>query len=190
MVNALLLDHWTVTGHEKTATAHTIDASYNLEPTACPKCGVVGAKFYKHGPAVVEYTDAPNFGRRCIIRVATRRMKCLDCRATFMQPLPDFAFCSKDIKNLRTARDAIGPENDYHIEQAMRDADLVIAAWGPLLKLPNHLRSRWRRVVGIADRTGKPLWCLGTAQDGHPRHTLMLPYTAELKLWKIGTGRT
>ena len=95
-----------------------------------------------------------------------------------------FAFRATDVKALRTARDPVGPDNDVHLEQIMRDADIVIAAWGPLSKLPDRLRTRWRKVAAIADGVGKPLWCFGTAQDGHPRHTLMLSYETPLIEWK------
>ena len=83
------------------------------------------------------------------------------------------------------AGDPVGTENDDHLERIMRDADIVVAAWGPLAKLPPHLRSRWREVVTIADRTGKRLHCFGTARDGQPRHTLMLAYDTPLLPWSI-----
>lgn len=94
-----------------------------------------------------------------------------------------FAYRATDIKELRTAAEPHGPENDEHLEAIMRSAPLVIAAWGPLGKLPRHLRSRWRSMKVIADRAGARLMCLGTAQDGQPRHPLMLPYSAELIPW-------
>ncbi len=95
-----------------------------------------------------------------------------------------FAFCAKDVNALRTAADPIGPENNGHLEQIMRDADIIVAAWGPLAKLPNHLRIRYRKILVIADRVGKPLMCFGTAQDGQPRHTLMLSYETKLAVWR------
>lgn len=95
-----------------------------------------------------------------------------------------FAFRAKDVKALRTAADPIGPENDKHLEQAMRDADLHIVAWGPLSKLPDRLRSRWRAVVKIAETVGCPLHCFGTASDGQPLHPLMLAYATPLVEWK------
>lgn len=94
-----------------------------------------------------------------------------------------FAFRATDVDELKTAADPIGPECDAHLEQIMRDADFVVAAWGPLAKLPRHLRERWRDVAIIADRVGKPLHCFGVAQDGHPRHPLMLAYNTPLTLW-------
>jgi hypothetical protein len=94
-----------------------------------------------------------------------------------------FAFRATDVKALRSARDPIGSDNDLHIEQAFREADIAIAAWGPLSKLPDRLRTRWRKVAAIAESVGKPLHCFGTAQDGHPRHTLMLAYDTPLIEW-------
>lgn len=95
-----------------------------------------------------------------------------------------FALRSTDINGLRTAADPRGPENDAHLEQIMRDADLHVAAWGPLAKLPPHLRKRWRTVVAIADRVGCRLHCLGTVQDGQPRHPLTTGYDTPLTLWQ------
>lgn len=95
-----------------------------------------------------------------------------------------FAFRSTDIKGLRTAPDPVGPENDAHLEQIMRDADLHIACWGPKAKLPRELRMRWRKVVRIADRVGCKLLCFGTANDGQPLHTLMLAYDTPLVPWE------
>lgn len=96
----------------------------------------------------------------------------------------EFAFRATDVNALKTAADPIGPDNDRHIEQAFRDADLHIAAWGPLAKLPKPLRGRWRDVAAIADKVGCRLMCWGTAQDGHPRHPLMLAYSTPLVEWK------
>jgi hypothetical protein len=95
-----------------------------------------------------------------------------------------FAYRATDVKELRRCADPRGPENDAHLEQIMRDAPLVIAAWGPLAKLPDHLRRRWRTVCAIADRVGAELMCLGAAQDGQPRHPLMLAYDTPLTPWR------
>src|SRR3546814_20987169 len=61
-----------------------------------------------------------------------------------------FAYQATDVKALRSAADPVGPENDDYIRAAMREADLHIVCWGPLSKLPPHLRNRWRRIVAIA----------------------------------------
>jgi hypothetical protein len=90
------------------------------------------------------------------------------------------AFRATDPKLLRAARDAVGPDNDRHIEQALRDADLHILAWGSLARLPAGLRDRWREVLAIASRVGCPLYCFGVASDGQPLHPLYLPYGRKL----------
>jgi hypothetical protein len=38
-------------------------------------------------------------------------------------------------------------------------------------------------VVGIAEAYGIPLFCIGTAQDGHPLHPLMQGYDRPLVPW-------
>jgi hypothetical protein len=98
-----------------------------------------------------------------------------------------FAYRATDVRELRSAADPRGPENDAHLERIMGDAGTVIVAWGPLSKLPPHLRKRWTTVRMIADRVGAKLMCLGTAQDGHPRHPLMLAYDAPLIEWSHPT---
>lgn len=95
-----------------------------------------------------------------------------------------FAFRSKDVGDLRGARDPVGPENDEHLRSIMADAAQVVVAWGPLAKLPPTLRRRWYKVARIADELGRPLHCLGVAKDGHPRHPLMVPYSQGLVPWE------
>lgn len=94
-----------------------------------------------------------------------------------------FAYRATDVRELAKAVDPIGPDNDRYIEAAFREADVILFAYGPLAKLPKYLRRRWLEVARIADRVGKPVHCLGTAKDGHPRHTLMLPYSTPLTIW-------
>jgi hypothetical protein len=96
-----------------------------------------------------------------------------------------FAFRATNVKTLRLIADPVGPDNDGYLTNIMREADIVIAAWGPLTKLPKPLRGRWLEVVGIADRIGHKLKCWGTAMDGHPRHPLMLSYNVPLIDWKM-----
>lgn len=90
---------------------------------------------------------------------------------------------SPNVKVLRDAGDPIGPENVRYLAHAMKQADLVLACWGPMSKLPEALRGQWKTVVKLADARGLTLYCLGTAQDGHPRHPLMLAADTKLEIW-------
>lgn len=94
-----------------------------------------------------------------------------------------FAYRATDVRELKRAADPIGPGCDDELRRIIADADVVVACWGPLSKLPRELRNRWRDVVRMVDEAGKPLMCFGTAKDGQPRHTLMLAYSTPLVAW-------
>jgi len=94
-----------------------------------------------------------------------------------------FAYRATDVTELRLALDPIGPENDRWIAKAFDEADVIVPCWGPLAKLPKGLRRRWLEVLRLAERSGKPIMCLGTSSDGQPRHTLMLAYETPLVPW-------
>lgn len=96
-----------------------------------------------------------------------------------------FAFRATDVRELRTAADPIGPENDRYLREIFAEADLIVPCWGPLSKLPVSLRDRWRVVAAMMAESGKPVRCFGTAKDGQPRHTLMLSYTTPLIDWSL-----
>lgn len=87
--NALYLPNWTVT-EVKVDEQYDIKASYDIAPEFCPKCGVVG-RFVSHGPKVIKYVDAPVHGKKTVIHVSVKRYKCRECKATFLQSLPDMA---------------------------------------------------------------------------------------------------
>lgn len=87
-INALYLPDWTVTSVEHHKGHYVLNATYDLLPDACPKCGVVG-RLYKHGAKIVDYVDAPVHGRPTTVRVTVQRFRCRECGATSMQPLPD-----------------------------------------------------------------------------------------------------
>lgn len=94
-----------------------------------------------------------------------------------------FAYRATDVKQLRVAADPVGPDNDKHLEQILRDADVHIVAWGSLLKMPANLRPRWRQFASIADRVGVNLTTIGTNNDGHPRHPLTTTYLTPATPW-------
>lgn len=84
------LKNWYETDVQQTAEAIVVEAVYEIEPEACPKCGVVG-QFYRHARKPTDYRDAPVRGKPVIIRCARQRYQCQACKGTFLQPLPDMA---------------------------------------------------------------------------------------------------
>lgn len=95
-----------------------------------------------------------------------------------------FAFRATDVKELREARDPVGPENDEHLKNMLREADTVVAAWGSLNKLPGFLRRRWIDVIHLADRVPHQIKMIGACDDGHPKHPLMVGYVAKITPWE------
>lgn len=94
-----------------------------------------------------------------------------------------FAYRAKDIDDLRTAAEPVGIENDSHLRRIIGEADVVVAAWGQLGKLPPHLRRRWAQFHDMATAAGTRLLCLGTAADGHPLHPCMIGYDRPVIDW-------
>lgn len=74
---------------------------------------------------------------------------------------------------LRKGRDVVGPMNDTHIQEAVRAAPLVVAAWGSQHWLGPRAAAVWGRLG--------PARCLGKTKDGHPRHPVMLAYATKLE---------
>lgn len=94
-----------------------------------------------------------------------------------------FAYRATDVSELALVPDPIGPENSQHLSRMLMEADRVICAWGALQKLPERLRGQWRSVAQVAKELEKPLECLGTVKDGHPKHPLMVSYSVQVELW-------
>jgi len=77
-----------------------------------------------------------------------------------------FAYRTKSPREMKRQIDPVGPENDKYIVQMCREASLVIAAWGT----HGSFLGRDKEVMKLIDN----LHCLGTTQDGYPKHPLYL----------------
>ena len=99
-----------------------------------------------------------------------------------------FAFRATDPKELLTAADPVGPENDKHIGEQIAWATRIVLAWG---NVPSKI-DRLFKSSGYYTRSGFVTWkvthqpvikevlCLGWTGQSQPRHPLYLPYTADL----------
>lgn len=96
-----------------------------------------------------------------------------------------FAGIATDIDDLPKLKDPIGPENDHHLRAMMEEADLHVAGWGTLSKLPLSMRQRWKEVVRMADGIGITFHCIGTNTDKHPKHPLMTGYDVPITPWEV-----
>ena len=96
-----------------------------------------------------------------------------------------FAWRSRNVIDLVAVVDPIGPDNDYHLEQIIADADLLVPCWGDRGKLPKALRPRLDALTDMLLASDKPAKVFGLTSKGDPRHPLMLGYDTQLIEWKL-----
>ncbi len=89
-----------------------------------------------------------------------------------------FAYRSTDPKELYTADDPIGPENDECLARMATGSQLVIAAWG----VHGAYRNRGDKVR----KTFVGLRVLGLSKGGHPLHPLYLRADLKPVEWSSG----
>jgi len=81
-----------------------------------------------------------------------------------------FALRATDPAALRDDPSPIGPENDEHIQAAIRGAELVVAAWGA--DAFKAVRARAKHVGELLMHAPCKVAMLGATKDGSPRHPL------------------
>lgn len=86
-----------------------------------------------------------------------------------------FAYQATKPEEMMATADPIGPLNVRSITGAAQRASLIIVAWGA----HGGYRSQGVVAAGLAG-AHRPLHCLGTTKDGHPRHPLYVPNNAPL----------
>ncbi|MCH8247042.1 MAG: DUF1643 domain-containing protein [Bacteroidetes bacterium] len=88
-----------------------------------------------------------------------------------------FAIRSPYPEKIRVVGDPIGPENNAWIRRQVLVTDDIIVAWGMHGDdAPRH-RDRPEAVLNLLPR---PVFCMGTTKDGHPKHPLYLPHKTEM----------
>lgn len=90
-----------------------------------------------------------------------------------------FAYRATDVRELATADDPVGPDNDEHLKRIVGAVERA-SAWGSSAKLPKALRQRWRSVNALVRSSGHEPHCFGTGEDGQPYHPLMLAYATPI----------
>ena len=90
-----------------------------------------------------------------------------------------FALRETDPHKMRKHPTPEGPEADAALRGAATWADVTIAAWG----VHGVHRGRDVAVRALFDDIGHPLQCIGLTKEGHPRHPLYLPYSAQPVPW-------
>ncbi len=95
-----------------------------------------------------------------------------------------FAYRATDVRELATAADPLGPDNDAHLAAIIAEADVLVPCWGSRAKLPRALRPRLDVLRDMIFAAGKPVRVLGLTASGDPIHPLTLAYTTPLVEWR------
>jgi hypothetical protein len=91
----------------------------------------------------------------------------------------NYAAVATEPRDLWLMDDPVGPANDSYLV-AVASLPLVVVACGGKVR-----RDRLARTVELLRLGGaRQLWCLGTNDDGTPKHPLYLPYSAKLQEWQ------
>ena len=92
-----------------------------------------------------------------------------------------FAYRATDPRDLKRAKEPIGPENLAYLLASARWADMILCAWG------NH-----GAYLGMADAItalllskGHALYHLGLSKNGYPRHPLYIAYKNQPIPWCV-----
>lgn len=80
-----------------------------------------------------------------------------------------FAFRATDPRELLTAADPVGPDNDLWLTTGLAGVDRVVGAWGTG-RYPRLAGERWRHVAALLAPLN-PV-CLRIGRDGQPMHPL------------------
>jgi len=94
-----------------------------------------------------------------------------------------FGFRATDVRQLASAADPVGPLNDFYVDQALAEADLIVPCWGNRSKVPERLRHHFNAMLRRMQATGKPMKTFGLTKSGDPKHPLMLSYDTPLIDW-------
>lgn len=89
-----------------------------------------------------------------------------------------YALRSPHPDHLATAADPVGPENDRWLREIIGRASTVVVAWGACPV------ARARAVDVLEMLSHRPLYCLGTTRDGHPRHPLYVPGSQKASVYR------
>lgn len=90
-----------------------------------------------------------------------------------------FAFRATDPRDLKKAKDPIGPDNLSQVLEAARWADTILCAWGT----HGAYLGLGPAFANLLRAEGVALCHLGLSKDGHPKHPLYIGYETQPSHW-------
>lgn len=89
-----------------------------------------------------------------------------------------FAYRATDPKEMKRHPEPVGEDNNKHILKHCERAGLILCAWGN----DGAFRDRAKEVLALLESFD--LYCMGTNQDGSPKHPLYLKYKTKRELYR------
>lgn len=90
-----------------------------------------------------------------------------------------FSFRATDPKDLKKAKDPVGPDTDAVLLQSARSADMTICAWGS----HGNLKARDKEVRELLKSNNISAHYLSLTSKGQPGHPLYIPYSKTPQPW-------
>lgn len=92
-----------------------------------------------------------------------------------------FGYRATDPKEMKKQEDPVGPKNDEWILDVHNSTALTVATWGG----HGDFLDRSGHVMGFLFND---VYCLGVTKNNQPKHTLYLPASTPLSLYRRGFG--
>ncbi len=95
-----------------------------------------------------------------------------------------FAWRDTDPKLMKAAKDPVGPDNDNHILEVLKEGKAK--GWTFMVGWGNHgdHHGRGIKVMGLFDQVGVAPLCLAMNANHQPKHPLYCAYDAPLIPWR------
>jgi hypothetical protein len=92
-----------------------------------------------------------------------------------------FAFRATVPAHMKKAADPVGPENDDYFGRILPKVDLIVCAWGVHGAFKNNTRVADASALFAQLHGQWKVQCLGSNDDGSPKHPLYVPYETPLR---------
>lgn len=136
---------------------------YRYLLTRCFETGSKTVTFIMLNPSTADETLNDPTIRRCISFA-----KKLDAKK--MQVVNIFAYRTPNVPELKNAEEPLGKENDFYIENAAEESDIIILAWG------NHgsYMNRAEQIKKLLKPFKDKVYALKILKNSEPSHPLYL----------------
>ncbi|GAA5182710.1 DUF1643 domain-containing protein [Acinetobacter kookii] len=91
-----------------------------------------------------------------------------------------FSYITPNVFELAQIQNPVTSLNEQHIEQIIKEADILIPCWGSRDKIPSSLHFYLDQLLLKLKQSNKPVLCFGLTASGDPKHVLTLSYKTPL----------